>query len=243
MNLQDPLDIALRGEPNPCAPLDYDSEPAELAPDLNAIKAHLEYMFGGDLGTFADGKIEIAWTSVKDGIHKLNKAQLFNTDQIDIAAKLAAAKNECGSNVYCGVWLRKPDTFPGARASAENCYATFAVCCDLDKEGRAQNAKHVWAGLPPTHVILTGNAPHARMQFYYLLTEPVTDHVTYSAAQAALVAAFDGDPEHHRPAASDALARLYCMAHQTGPRCRDDAHSRTEEKRQAHRPRANRGQI
>ena len=167
---------------------------SKLKADIDAMLAHLHALFDSVPERYRDGLLEIAYTSVKDGVHKLDRAQLFLLDQFDVASKFAAIKSEAGLNVYCGVWLRKPDSFPGGRTNDIDAYCTMAVCVDLDEEGRAANAKNVWGDLPPTHVVMTGKVPHARMQFYYLLDAPLTDHARYRAAQAALCGAFDGDP-------------------------------------------------
>ena len=166
---------------------------ALLAPDFDEIRGHLQFLFGGDLGEYGDGLIEIAWTTVQNGVHKLNQAHQYGLDQIDAAAGIALQMNSRGSNVYYGVWLRKPGTFPGGRAKDEDCYATTVVCCDLDDPDRAENAKNIWADLPPSRAVMTGRVPHARMQFYYKLKEPLTDADAYRATEKALSSAFGGD--------------------------------------------------
>ena len=174
-------------------------EPAELSPDFEAMKGHLEFLFGDMPESYSDGLIEIAWTTVANGTHKPNLAHQYGLDQIEAAAGQAFLMNSRGSNVYYGVWLRKPGTFPGARAKDEDCYATTSVCCDLDDEGRAENAQNVWGDLPPSRAVMTGKVPHARMQFYYLLKEPLTDPNLYRRTEEALCGAFDGDPAITNP--------------------------------------------
>ena len=104
-------------------------------PDANAMRQHLEHLFGGYLDGCHDGLIELAWTDArtKDGRYALRNATMFGTDQIDELIEEAARFNsQPNCNVYIGAALRKPGTFPGGRASAGDVLALTCGYIDLD---------------------------------------------------------------------------------------------------------------
>src|SRR6476659_2853631 len=90
-------------------------------PDANAMRQHLEHLFGGYLDGCHDGLIELAWTDTqpgKDGRYALRHAEMFGTDKIEeLVAKAVARNAQPMCNVYIGAALRKPNTPPFGRAS------------------------------------------------------------------------------------------------------------------------------
>src|SRR6188472_3271265 len=92
------------------------------SPDVDAMRQHLEHLFGGYLDGYHDGLIELAWTDTKpnkDGRYALRNAMMFGTDKIEELIEEAARLNsQTNCNVYIGAALRKPGTSPGSRASA-----------------------------------------------------------------------------------------------------------------------------
>ena len=92
------------------------------SPDADAMRQHLEHLFGGYLDGCHDGLIELAWTDTKpnkDGRFALRNAMMFGTDQIEELIEEAARLNsQPNCNVYIGAALRKPGTFPGGRVCA-----------------------------------------------------------------------------------------------------------------------------
>ena len=175
-----------------CAPNISDER---LAPNADHMRVHLEHIFGGEFDGHHDGLIEIAWTVVsRDGKHKLSKAELFRTDQIDEAVEKAASVNAAGSNVYVGAALRKPGTSPGRRASDSDVLCTTCVWVDCDDPGVATRAKLKWGELAPSMFVITGMHPHPRAQMWWRLDVPLIDHQRIEALQRQFAGAFNGDP-------------------------------------------------
>jgi len=86
---------------------------------------------GGNLDGHHDGRIELAWTDVRDG--KLRHARLFGTEQIDEIADHAVETNSVGGqNVYIGAALRSSNTAPFGRCKDEDFLAATALWADLD---------------------------------------------------------------------------------------------------------------
>jgi len=72
-----------------------------LAPDLEAIRRHLDAWAAPFLGTeYEDGLAEIAYTAPGDAAP--DRARLFDLDDLDAAARFAAERNAAGANVYLG---------------------------------------------------------------------------------------------------------------------------------------------
>ena len=128
-------------------------------------------------------------------------------------------------NVYVGAALRKPGTFPGARASHEDVLALTASYCDLDEPGAAATAKDKYGRAKPTLVVVTGRDPHLRAQMWWRLTEPITDKAAWQALLKGMAHALGGDTQRHRSAARHAACRDDSVAGQTRPQGRDDARS------------------
>lgn len=146
-------------------------------PDLNAMRAHVEHLFGGDLGGCADGKIELAWTDSRPdavGRYRLKNARLFGVTELDALVEFAARLNSVNNcNVYIGAALRKPDTSPFGRGQDSDAYALTCAYVDLDDPGAAGTAKDVYGLDKPTFIVLTGRAPHVRAQMWWKLDEPI----------------------------------------------------------------------
>jgi RecA-family ATPase len=161
-----------------------------MAPDYDAMLKHLVTLFG----RAPEGMVEVAWTDSKT--KHLRHAELFDVGDLDAAAKKAHevnAKEFC--NVYVGAALRKPGTFPGARAKDDDFYAAWALHIDLDDDGAPDAAKTVYNGarLTPPVVIVTGRHPHTRAQLWWPLDEPITDPELYRHLLRTLAVGLHGD--------------------------------------------------
>ena len=92
------------------------------SPNADAMRQHLEHLFGGYLDGCHDGLIELAWTDTqpdKNGRYLLRHALMFGTDQIEeLVDKAVQLNSQPMCNVYVGAALRKPGTFRRAGAPA-----------------------------------------------------------------------------------------------------------------------------
>ena len=169
-------------------------------PDADAMRQHLEHMFGGYLDGCHDGLIELAWTDTKpnkDGRYALRNAMMFGTDQIEeLVAEAARLNSQPNCNVYIGAALRKPGTLPGGRASAGDVLALTCGYVDLDDEGATAAARNRYgeAKAKPTIVVVTGRHPHTRAQMWWRLDEPIIDQKISEALLKGMAAALGGDP-------------------------------------------------
>jgi len=192
-----------------------------LAPDRAAIKSHLEHLFGRAIESdYRDGLVEIAWTkSTPDegGRYRLSYARQFALDQIDEAVEHAATTNATPNvNVYVGAALRKPETFPGARAKDSDFYAATAVHGDLDDAGPNANARRVFGDCAPTFVCCTGSTPHPRHQMWWALETPISDPAEFRRLGEAIAAEFGGDPTVANPSRVMRLAGTIAWPHKPG---------------------------
>lgn len=163
-----------------------------IEPCPEAMRLHLEHLFGGFLDGCHDGLIEIAYTDAQD--HKLRHARLFGTDEIDEAAEFAAQQNKIPQqNVYVGAALRKADALRDKRASDTDILCLPAYYADLDESGTAQLAKQRYRGCPPTLVVITGRKPHIRAQLWWRQEIPERDHLRMRQQTSALAIALGGD--------------------------------------------------
>lgn len=138
-----------------------------MTPNLNVITQHLNKLFG-DIREHDDGLIEIAYSNTNSPA--VNKATLFTLENIEKAAQFAFDKNTNeGVNVYVGAALRKPETFPGARTTKKDYYASSFIWCDMDDKTAAEEAKTKYNKLPPSFVVVTGRHPHLRVQAWWRL--------------------------------------------------------------------------
>ncbi len=161
-----------------------------MDPDYDAMLQHLESLFG----RAPVGMIEISWTDAKT--KRLQHAQLFDVGDLDMAAEKAHEINGRDfCNVYVGAALRKPGTFPGARAKDDDFHAAWALHVDLDDAGAPEAAKTAYqdARLTPPIAIVTGRHPHTRAQLWWPLDEPVTDPEQYRRLLRALADGLYGD--------------------------------------------------
>ncbi len=168
------------------------------APRLDAMRQHVEHLFGGYLDGCHEGKIELAWTDTKPdpktGKYNLKNAKLFGTDEIDELVEEAERRNrQPMCNVYIGAALRRPDAAPFGRANDIDAFALTAVYVDLDDPGAATAAKDIYGKVKPTLVVVTGRAPHVRAQMWWRLDEPCTDPSLWPDLLRGMCAALKGD--------------------------------------------------
>lgn len=166
-------------------------------PDLNAMRAHVEHLFGGDLGGCADGKIELAWTDSRPdavGRYRLKNARLFGVTELDALVEFAARLNSVNNcNVYIGAALRKPDTSPFGRGQDSDAYALTCAYVDLDDPGAAGQAKDIYGLDKPTFIVLTGRAPHVRAQMWWKLDEPIQNTEWWPSLLRGIAHKMSGD--------------------------------------------------
>lgn len=164
-----------------------------IEPNQDAMRAHLEHLFGGDIGGGHDGRIEIAWTDAADG--KLRHGAIFGTDQIEEAIEHAVMVNRVPQqNVYVGAALRNPGVAPFGRGADVDFYALTTLYVDIDDDVLAQARDHYrHRGCPPTAVVVTGRQPHIRVQLLWRLEEPERDPQATRAQLRALADALGGD--------------------------------------------------
>lgn len=172
-------------------------------PDADAMRAHVEHLFGGYLDGFHEGLIELSWTDInpdESGRHRLRSARLFATTEIDeLITEAVRLNSQPMCNVYIGAALRKPDTAPFGRAADKDAWCLTAAYVDLDDEGAAIAAKDIYGKVKPTLVVVTGHAPHTRAQLWWRLDEPLTDPAEWSALIKGMAAALRGDPTVSNP--------------------------------------------
>jgi hypothetical protein len=166
-------------------------------PNLEAMREHLEHLFGGYLDGFHDGLIELAWTDTTPdagGRYALRWGTQYGTDQIeDLVQNAARLNSNRFCNVYIGAALRKPGTFPGTRASDSDFYALPALYIDLDKDGDIAKARPLYENAKPTKIVVTGVQPYKRGQCWWLLDEPITDPDAVRAELLGMAQALGGD--------------------------------------------------
>jgi RecA-family ATPase len=174
-------------------------------PNPDAMRQHVEHLFGGYLDGFHDGLIELSWTDIKpdeSGKHPLRSARLFKTDQIDdLLAEAQRLNTQPMCNVYIGAALRKPSTAPFGRAKDADCLCLTAAYVDLDDDGAVKAAGDICMGklVKPTLIVVTGHAPHKRAQVWWRLDEPATDPEQWSALLKGMAGSLRGDPTVSNP--------------------------------------------
>lgn len=172
-------------------------------PDIEAMKAHVEHLFGGYLDGCHDGLIELAWTDTRPdeaGRYRLKNAKLFGTDKLDELVDEAMELNATPMcNVYVGAALRHPDTAPFGRGQDRDAFALTCAYVDLDDPGAATAAKDIYGLDKPTMVIVTGRAPHTRAQMWWRLEEPLTDPNGWPALLRGFAGRLNGDPTVTNP--------------------------------------------
>lgn len=150
--------------------------------------AQVQHLFGDQM----QGMIELAWTEPTTGA--LSRAQLFDVGALDELIDCAYEKNSTtGQNVYIGAALRKPGTFPAARAEDDDYLATVAAYVDLDDAAAASAAKERYGACKATLAVITGNVPAIRGQLWWKLEQPVQDAEDHRKMMVAAAAHFQGD--------------------------------------------------
>lgn len=167
-------------------------------PDIDAMRSHVDHLFGGYLDGCHDGLIELAWTETKQnsktGKYDLRHGRLYGTDELERLVDDAVALNAnpmC--NVYIGAALRSPNTAPFGRAQDSDAFALTCAYVDLDDPGAATSAKAIYGLDKPTMVIVTGRAPHTRAQMWWRLEEPLTDPSSWPALLRGFASKLNGD--------------------------------------------------
>jgi hypothetical protein len=168
-----------------------------LVPSSASMLAHVEHLFGGELGSLQYGLIELAWN--KPGERAVNQGQLYPANRLKLLVEHAVAKNSQGSNVYIGAALRQPGTAPFARAKDADFLALTCAYVDLDKPGAVAAAKAKYGELKPTLVVVTGLVPAPRAQLWWKLDSPITDPAQSQLLLKAMAKSLDGDPTVSNP--------------------------------------------
>lgn len=167
-------------------------------PNAETMRRHVERLFAGDLHGLQNGLVELAWTrSTPDaqGRHGLAHARLFGTDQLDDLVTEAVKLNRIPNvNVYVAGALRHPDTAPFARTSKRDFYGSKWLWLDVDDADAANHLVSRLEDAPPHHIIVTGRAPHVRVQAWWEVDEAITDPDTLEASLRGLAQYFYGDP-------------------------------------------------
>ena len=139
--------------------------------------------------------VEIAWTDAR-APHALNAGELYELGQLEEAVDKAAQINAIPNcNVYFSAGLRSQGSYRHARASDVNVRQVVAVWADFDAAG-AMSAAHAIAAqhdLAPNLVTFTGNDPHLRGQFWWILDEPTEDLALHRAIVSAIARHMGGD--------------------------------------------------
>jgi hypothetical protein len=168
-----------------------------FTPDVEAMRLHVEHLFGGYLDGCHDGLIELSWTDTRPdqaGRYRLANAKLFGTDKLDDLVDEASRLNaQPMCNVYIGAALRHPDTAPFGRAQDRDAWALTCAYVDLDDAEAATNAKNIYGLDKPTLVVVTGRAPHTRAQLWWRLEEPLKDAMHWPALLRGFASKLHGD--------------------------------------------------
>ena len=168
-------------------------------PDPVQMRRHVGHLFEGWLDGCQEGRIELAWTDVRDG--KLRHAAIFGTDELDDLVERAVAENRRpGQNLYIGQALRQPGIAPFGRCGDDEVFALTAFYVDIDDDVTATaSINYRNRGCPPTGVVVTGRHPHVRAQMLWRLDAPLRDLELCRQQNAALAQALDGDPSVVNP--------------------------------------------
>ena len=161
-------------------------------PDISAMLAQLEHVFGGDLDGHHNGLIELAWT---DANGRLSQATYFDSDDFDGLIERAVEVNREGANVYIGAALRDSECPPMGRSEDSDALALTCLYADLDDVGAPEKAKRIYDELkvPPTGVCVTGRTPDRRAQLWWRLDEPIKAAIGWSGDLRAIAVRLGGD--------------------------------------------------
>jgi hypothetical protein len=185
-------------------------------PDRDAIRQHLGFVFG-DAGEYSDGKVEIAIINKTTGNKVYSGWFDADSDGLGEAADYAARENATpGNNVYFGAALRDPLVLPTGRGSDDDFYALTAVYVDLDDLAAVEKAAARWADHMPAFLVATGTQPHARLQAWWPLQEPITDPDEVRSVLQGLARRLDGDTSVTNPGRIMRLAGSIAWAAKPG---------------------------
>lgn len=194
-----------------------------LNPDRETMAAHLDHLFGGLSGEYAQGLVELSWTSATPVKRKngstgyLFHAEHFPISRIGDLIDTAATLNSTpGVNVYIGAAIRHPDTPPFGRADDRDAWALTALYVDLDDDGAAIRGKNIYGNDKPTWVTVTGNTPWLRGQLWWRLDQPLTDHTIWRDTLHGLSIAMHGDPTVCNPSRIMRLCGSVAWPHKEG---------------------------
>jgi hypothetical protein len=178
------------------------SKPNQLAPDLDAIRAHIyELCNPAFTHAYPNAVLEIAYGHPAKDDGDVNRAQTYlalNDKDLQVAAEIAAKRNAEGFNTYAGAALRQYGNRaipPDRRATVENYLASRFAWVDFDKAGDAERVGAVLKdkGLVPFLVVTTGTIPHRRGQLYFLVSG-VRDAAHLREVNSALQRLLGSDP-------------------------------------------------
>lgn len=168
-----------------------------VAPNAADMHAHVLQLFGSVSSECADGLIELAWTDTTpdaQGRYPLGNAKLFPLDQIDKLIEKACELNvRQMCNLYIGAALRRPQAAPSKRCGDEDFLATTAIWLDIDDAEAAKNAPNLFGDQPPTFGVITGRTPNLRVQYWWVLDQPLRDKTVLTEILKAFSGRFGGD--------------------------------------------------
>lgn len=173
------------------------------APDVDAMRRHLEWHVERARKAYGDALIEIAWSGgVEEGP---NRAKLFGLHELDAAAAHAARVNAERCNVYVGVTLKQPATPRGKRTRGADFYVATSIPVDMDT-GAETALGRLRAFGKPGLVVTTGITPETRQQAWLRLSKPCADGPLVAETFAGLVDEVGGDAD------AKGLARVMRLA-------------------------------
>lgn len=155
-----------------------------VAPNVDDIAWHIEWLVSPARGAYDDALVEIAYDA-GPGTGPTN-ARLFGLDELKDALSFAVSKNIDGRNVYIGAALRLPDANRAKRSSAEDFYVATAVPIDIDQNYDATRAAMA-AVCDDGLVVTTGLTPQRRSQHWTRLLEPCESELEFAHAFRGLV--------------------------------------------------------
>ncbi|MDQ6434567.1 AAA family ATPase [Mesorhizobium sp. LHD-90] len=191
------------------------AEAEKLAPDRQAMRRHLDHLFGHVADAHRDGLVEIAYTAPSGSI---SSARLFPIDHFDDAVNFAAAANAgTGTSVYVGMALRKPAAHKHRRAGEKDFHAAYAAWADFDEAASVDAAAaRCRATAMPTFAIFSGRHPHTRLQLFWRLAEPIAAPDDIRALLSSICQHLDGDPKVCEPSRVMRLAGSIAWPHKEG---------------------------
>ena len=125
------------------------------------------------------------------------RARQFGLEEIEDAAAFASQINRERANVYFGVAPRREDITCNTRARDSDCLPSDYIWLDLDEAGAAESAivELENLGVSSSYSVVTGKYPHKRVQMFFKLAEPISDHGQLTTSIKALAQRLGGDPK------------------------------------------------